>query len=200
MEIHDARFVVSNSDYKKCPSPDIPEYAFIGRSNVGKSSLINMLTGRKNLAKISGTPGKTRLINHFKINDSWYLVDLPGYGFAKISKTIRNEWEKMLQDYLLHRINLKNTFILIDSRLKPQNNDLGFISWFGENNLPFVILFTKSDKPSKAIMNSNLETHKNILAEMWEEIPVSIITSARTGKGKAEILSMIETLNQNFKR
>jgi GTP-binding protein len=198
MEIFDARFIVSNTGYLKCPVPDIPEFAFIGRSNVGKSSLINMLAGRKNLAKISGTPGKTRLINHFIINNSWYLVDLPGYGFAKISKSVRIKWEKMSQDYLLHRVNLINTFILIDSRLTPQKSDLEFISWFGEKNLPFVLIFTKSDKLSKSKLNSNLENYKSILLEYWEEAPVSVVTSARTGKGKDEILTMIAAMNKKM--
>jgi GTP-binding protein len=195
MEIYEAQFVISNTDYKKCPKPDLPEYAFIGRSNVGKSSLINMLTGRKNLAKISGTPGKTRLINHFKINQNWYLVDLPGYGFAKISKTIRFKWEKMLQDYLVHRNNLRNTFILIDSRLEPQRTDIEFITWFGEKNLPFALLFTKSDKLSRIELTNNLENYKSELAKHWEEIPVSIVTSAKTGRGKEEILLLIEAMN-----
>lgn len=194
MEIIDARFVVSSTDYLKCPIPEIPEFAFIGRSNVGKSSLINMLTGRKNLAKISGTPGKTRLINHFIINNSWYLVDLPGYGFAKISKSVRIKWEKMSQEYLLHRKNLTNTFILIDSRLEPQKSDIEFISWFGEKNLPFFLIFTKSDKLSKSKLSINLENYKNKLLEYWEEVPVSVVTSAKTGKGKEEILFFIETM------
>jgi len=195
MEIFDARFVVSNSDYLKCPVPDIPEFAFIGRSNVGKSSLINMLAGRKSLAKISGTPGKTRLINHFLINNSWYLVDLPGYGFAKISKSVRIKWEKMSRDYLRNRRNIINTFILIDSRLTPQKSDLEFIFWFGEMNLPFVLIFTKSDKLSKSKLISNLENYKSVLLEYWEEVPASVVSSAITGKGKDEILAMIAAMN-----
>jgi GTP-binding protein len=197
MIITDARFVVSNKDYSKCPLPDHPEFAFIGRSNVGKSSLINMLTGRKNLAKISGTPGKTKLINHFIINESWYLVDLPGYGFAKISKSSRAEWGKMLQDYLVNRNNLRNTFILIDSRLEPQKSDLKFISWFGINRLPFAILFTKCDKLSKTQLDINLQTYKIALAETWEEIPVCFVTSAKTGSGKSEVLNLIARLNED---
>jgi GTP-binding protein len=197
MEINDARFVVSNTDYLKCPPPDIPEYAFIGRSNVGKSSLINMLTGRKNLAKISGTPGKTRLINHFKINNSWYLVDLPGYGFAKISKSIRQKWERMIESYLLKRSNLITTFILIDSRLEPQKIDLDFMSWFGEKNLPFVILFTKTDKLSKSHLSKNIISYKLALLEYWDEAPVSVITSAKTKNGREEILAIIDDLNNN---
>jgi GTP-binding protein len=197
MEITQARFVVSNSDYLKCPQPDRPEYAFIGRSNVGKSSLINMLTGRKNLAKISGTPGKTQLINHFIINESWYLVDLPGYGFAKISKSVRLKWEKMIEDFLIHRANLRTTFILIDSRLEPQKSDIDFITWFGRKELNFVILFTKSDKISKNRLLTNMEKYKQGLLEQWEEPPLSIITSAKTGKGKDTVLQLIEEMNSN---
>jgi GTP-binding protein len=195
MVINEARFLMSNSNYLQCPKPELPEYAFIGRSNVGKSSLINMLTGRKGLAKISGTPGKTRLINHFIINDSWYLVDLPGYGFAKISKTIQFKWEKMLEDYLIHRSNLMTTFILIDARLEPQRADIEFISWFGEKELPFALLFTKTDKLSNTRVISNLENYKKILLEQWEEPPLSIITSAKTGKGKDQVLQYIEEMN-----
>jgi len=199
MEITDARFVVSNTDYAKCPKPELPEYAFIGRSNVGKSSLINMLTGRKNLAKISGTPGKTRLINHFIINNSWYLVDLPGYGFAKVSKTSRSGWEKMLHDYLLHRTNLITTFILIDSRLAPQKADIEFITWFGEKNLPFTLVFTKTDKLSKSQLLNNLKDYKQSLLIQWDEAPLSIITSARTGHGRDMVLQFIEEMNSGFK-
>lgn len=195
MVINDARFLMSNSNYLQCPKPELPEYAFIGRSNVGKSSLINMLTGRKNLAKISGTPGKTRLINHFIINNSWYLVDLPGYGFAKISKTIQFRWEKMLEDYLQNRSNLMTTFILIDSRLEPQRADIDFINWFGEKELPFALLFTKTDKLSKTRVINNLENYKKVLLQQWEEPPISIITSARTGKGKDLLLQYIEEMN-----
>jgi GTP-binding protein len=195
MVINDARILMSNSNYLQCPKPELPEYAFIGRSNVGKSSLINMLTGRKGLAKISGTPGKTRLINHFIINDSWYLVDLPGYGFAKISKTIQFKWEKMLEDYLIHRSNLMTTFILIDARLEPQRADIEFISWFGEKELPFALLFTKTDKLSNTRVISNLENYKKILLQQWEEPPLSILTSAKTGKGKDQVLQYIEEMN-----
>lgn len=199
MIITDARFIVSNTDYIQCPKPDIPEYAFIGRSNVGKSSLINMLTGRKNLAKTSNTPGKTRLINHFIINNNWYLVDLPGYGFAKISKSIQFKWEKMLEDYLLHRTNLITTFILIDSRLEPQNSDIDFISWFGEKSLPFALLFTKADKLSKSRLFNALEKYKRTLMEHWDEPPLSIITSAKTGEGKDQVLQLIEEMNSELK-
>jgi GTP-binding protein len=199
MIITDARFVVSNTDYIQCPKPDIPEYAFIGRSNVGKSSLINMLTGRKNLAKTSNTPGKTRLINHFIINNNWYLVDLPGYGFAKISKSVQFRWEKMIEDYLLHRTNLITTFILIDSRLEPQKSDIDFISWFGEKSLPFALLFTKADKLSKSRLFNGLEKYKRTLMEQWDEPPLSIITSAKTGEGKDQVLQLIEEMNSELK-
>ena len=192
MQVKQARFVVSNTNYLKCPPPNLPEYAFIGRSNVGKSSLINMLTGRKSLAKISGTPGKTQLINHFIINESWYLVDLPGYGFARISKSIKKKWDGMIQNYLLHRPNLVTTFILIDSRHDPQQIDLDFISWFGEKGKPFVLLFTKTDKLSKTKLAIHIEKYKNALLEQWEELPVSILTSAKTKRGKEDILQYIE--------
>jgi GTP-binding protein len=200
MEITQARFVVSNSDYLKCPPENYPEYAFIGRSNVGKSSLINMLTGRKKLAKISGTPGKTQLINHFIINENWYLVDLPGYGFAKISKSVSAKWEKMIENYLLHRKNLCATFLLIDSRLEPQKSDIDYINWFGEKELNFILLFTKSDKLSKSKLLSNMEKYKQILLEWWDEPPISIATSAKTGTGKAQVLQIIEEMNSGLKK
>lgn len=199
MEIRQAEFFVSNSDYSKCPKPVLPEYAFIGRSNVGKSSLINMLTGKKHLAKISGTPGKTQLINHFIINNSWYLVDLPGYGFARISKTIKEKWEKMISDYLQKRTNLVATFILVDSRLEPQQSDLDFITWFGEKELNFVLLFTKSDKISRNQLTSNLEKYKKVLMQYWDEPPVSIVTSSKTSAGKSQVLQMIEAFNDGWK-
>lgn len=196
MQIKQARFVISNTNHLKCPPSDIPEYAFIGRSNVGKSSLINMLTDRKSLAKISGTPGKTQLINHFMINEKWYLVDLPGYGFAKISKSIRQKWENMIWNYLINRSNLLTTFILVDARHEPQKSDLELINVFGEENLPFVILFTKIDKLSKRQLSLNIENYKKILSKYWEELPMSILTSAKTGTGKEDVLAYIaETLN-----
>lgn len=199
MEIQQAEFFVSNNDYSKCPKPAFPEYAFIGRSNVGKSSLINMLTGKKHLAKISGTPGKTQLINHFIINNSWYLVDLPGYGFARISKSIKVKWEKMISDYLQNRTNLVATFILVDSRLEPQKSDLDFITWFGEKELNFVLLFTKSDKISKNQLLSNLEKYKAVLLQYWDEPPVSIVTSSKTAAGKEQVLQLIEEFNTGWK-
>lgn len=199
MQINQARFVISNTNHLKCPSPDIPEYAFIGRSNVGKSSLINMIAGRKSLAKISGTPGKTQLINHFIINEKWYLVDLPGYGFARISKSISQKWENMIWNYLINRTSLVTTFILVDSRLEPQKSDLELINVFGEESLPFVLLFTKIDKLSKRQLSINIENYKKILSEHWEELPMSFLTSAKTGAGKDDILAYVkESMNINF--
>ena len=192
MEITEAKFVKSSPNHRLCPEVKLPEFAFIGRSNVGKSSLINMLTGRKGLAKISGTPGKTTLINHFLINESWYLVDLPGYGFAKTSKKNREAWEKMIFDYFANRENLVNTFILIDSRHKPLANDLELIEWFGESGLPFVLLFTKSDKPNQKELSRNLKSYRDTLLESWEEPPLSIVTSSTTNKGKEEVLNLLD--------
>ncbi|MBN2173231.1 MAG: YihA family ribosome biogenesis GTP-binding protein [Bacteroidales bacterium] len=196
MEISKAVFIKSSPDYKVCPEPDLPEFAFIGRSNVGKSSLINMLTGRKKLAKISGTPGKTQLINHFLINDTWYLVDLPGYGFAKKSKKIREQWEKMIFEYVGFRENLKTTFILIDSRIPPQQIDLELINWFGSKGLPFVLVFTKTDKISNKRLQENLDTYRETLMAEWEELPLSIISSATTGKGREELLGVIAEMGK----
>ncbi|MEZ5195404.1 MAG: ribosome biogenesis GTP-binding protein YihA/YsxC [Bacteroidales bacterium] len=197
MKISSARFVMSNTDHQKCPKPELPEYAFIGRSNVGKSSVINSLTNMKNLAKTSGTPGKTQLINHFMINESWYLVDLPGYGFAKISKDIRKNWELMINNYLLNRENLRATFILIDARHEPQKLDTDLISWFGEKGLPFILVFTKIDKLSKRQLSKNITDYRNFLMEDWDELPISILTSAKTGQGKEDILDLIEEMNGN---
>ncbi len=195
MEITKAAFVISNTDHKKCPAPTIPEYAFIGRSNVGKSSLINMITNHSKLAKVSGQPGKTQLINHFIINNSWYLVDLPGYGYAKVSKTMRSKWQKFIQDYLLLRTNLYCVFVLIDSRLEPQKIDLEFMQWLGENGIPFVILFTKADKLSKSVLAKNIEGYKSELLKSWETLPIYYITSAETKMGKTEVLEFIAKIN-----
>ena len=197
MIIKSSRFVMSNTDVKKCPTPNIPEYAFIGRSNVGKSSLINMLTGRKSLAKISGRPGKTRLINHFIINEDWYMVDLPGYGYAQASKTDRKIWKGFVKDYLTKRENLICTFVLIDARLKPQKIDLEFMMQMALRSLPFVIIFTKSDKVSKAQLNLNIQTYKKRMLEEWEQMPLYFISSAAKKKGKEEILNYIEELNHS---
>ncbi|MCD6112184.1 MAG: YihA family ribosome biogenesis GTP-binding protein [Bacteroidales bacterium] len=198
MHIKKAEFVISNSTYTKCPNALLPEYAFIGRSNVGKSSLINMLIGRKKLAKISSTPGKTQLINHFIINDSWYLVDLPGYGYAKTSKVNRSKWTKMISDYLLKRKNLLNTFILIDSRLSPQKIDLEFIEWMGINELPFIIVFTKIDKINKLKQKQNIDIYVKELHKSWEELPDIFISSAVKNIGKEQILDFIEKTNKIF--
>lgn len=179
----------------------MPEYAFIGRSNVGKSSLINRLFERKNLARISSTPGKTRLINHFLVNNEWYLVDLPGYGYARISKKERDKWEVMIHSYLTQRQNLVNTFVLIDSRIEPKKSDLDFINWFGEQELPFTIVFTKTDKLTANAMASNIAAFKAKLSEEWDELPTMFVTSAESGRGRDEILNFImegNTIYQAF--
>lgn len=195
MVIRSATFVKSSSKIGECPSPAHPEYAFIGRSNVGKSSLVNALTGSKQLAKISGKPGKTQLINHFIINDSWYLVDLPGYGYAKVSKTQREVFSKMTADYILQRENLQCVFVLVDSRLEPQKVDEQFINWLGENGIPFVLVFTKTDKLSSGKLNSSLAHYKKHLHQFWDELPTMFITSAVTQRGRDEILAFIEGIN-----
>ena len=200
MDIKTATFTVSNSTYKKCPKPDRPEYAFIGRSNVGKSSLINMLVGNKSLAKTGSNPGKTQLINHFEINNSWYLVDLPGYGYARISKTSREKWSKMIQDYLLYRENLMNVFLLIDSRIPPQAIDLDFITFLGSNGIPFSIVFTKIDKGKQREVEANIAVYKKRLLETWEELPTIIKTSSVTHYGKDHILTVIEQINPLFEQ
>lgn len=195
MEIKEARFLVSNTDIDKCPAPNKPEYAFIGRSNVGKSSLINMLTNRKSLAKISGNPGKTQLINHFLINETWYLVDLPGYGYAKIGRQERKKWEKFVRKYILLRENLYCLFVLIDSRHEPQPIDLEFMEWLGLSQVPFGIVFTKTDKLKPGELESNIEKYKTRMLESWETMPPSFTSSATTGEGKKEILKFIEKVN-----
>ena len=200
MDIKTATFTVSNSTYKKCPKPDRPEYAFIGRSNVGKSSLINMLVGNKSLAKTGANPGKTQLINHFEINNSWYLVDLPGYGYARISKTSREKWSKMIQDYLLYRENLMNVFLLIDSRIPPQAIDLDFITFLGSNGIPFSIVFTKIDKGKQREVEANIAVYKKRLLETWEELPTIIKTSSVTHYGKDHLLTVIEQINPLFEQ
>ncbi len=194
MVVNKAVFVESNSDWKKCGKHASPEFAFIGRSNVGKSSLINRITGQKNLAKTSSTPGKTLLINHFLINDSWYLVDLPGYGFAKISKEGRDKLEKMIKGYVLQREELVNLFVLVDCRLEPQKIDLEFMEFLGVNGVPFSIVFTKADKLSNAKLNANLSAYKDILLESWEELPPIFVTSSESGIGKDELLGYIESI------
>mgnify|MGYP001158421479 CR=1 FL=1 len=195
MKIKKASFVISNTDYKLCPSGEKPEYAFIGRSNVGKSSLINALADNKYLAKISGTPGKTQLINHFIINDFWYLVDLPGYGYAKISKTERAKFHKMISQYLINRHTLVCLFVLIDSRHKLQEIDSEFMTWLAENNIPFTIVFTKTDKLGKNIINKNLANFKKSMLNNWEEIPKIFTTSAKEKTGLNQITDYIQELN-----
>lgn len=198
MQVKSAEFVKSSAETSQCPESSLPEYAFIGRSNVGKSSLINMLTDRKGLAKISGTPGKTQLINHFIINDNWYLVDLPGYGYAKVSKKLRKEFNKIITDYLINRQNLVCVFMLIDSRHEPLKNDLEFITWLGENEVPFVLTFTKTDKLTSSELNKNLKSYKSKLLQEWESLPKIISTSSTTKIGKEEILNFIEETNASL--
>ena len=194
MKIKSVSFVVSNTDHKKCPEDGLPEFAFIGRSNVGKSSLINLLTGNKKLAKISSTPGKTQLINHFVINNQWYLVDLPGYGYAKVSKSARSNWEKFIADYLTNRKSLMNIFILLDSRLEPQKIDLEFINWCGEKQLPFVLVFTKIDKLSSSALQRNTSKFKKEMLKTWEEMPPIFSTSSISGFGNEPILNYIDQI------
>lgn len=198
MIVKQSEFVISNTDIKKCPSPTIPEYAFIGRSNVGKSSLINSITKRKSLAKTSGKPGKTQLINHFIINESWYLVDLPGYGYASVSKKQRLEFAKFIRTYLLERKNLMCLFVLIDSRLKPQKIDFEFMTWLGEVNIAFVICFTKLDKLSKTVAQKNITFYKEEMLKTWEELPQMFYTSSVKEMGQKEILSFIGDTNTLF--
>ncbi len=198
MIIKDAHFVSSNSKIDKLPKDNMPEYAFIGRSNVGKSSLINALVQRKGLAKTSSTPGKTIAINHFVVNNSWYLVDLPGYGYAQRSKKSREEWRVILANYISRRRNLICTFVLVDSRIEPQDSDVGFMEWLGENQVPFCIVFTKADKISKAELNRNVEAYKQRLLEDWEELPQLFITSSETKLGREEILDFIEGQNKEL--
>lgn len=192
MTIKTAIFLKSSTSVSQCPTPDLPEFAFIGRSNVGKSSLINMLAGKKGMAKTSGTPGKTRLINHFIINDSWYLVDLPGYGFARISRKARAEWENMIKNYLKIRRNLMCIFLLVDARLSPQASDLEMMDWIAEQGRLFVIVFTKADKLSKRALAENIEKYRDHVIKEWEVPPVSIISSSNTTEGKDEILTLIK--------
>lgn len=199
MKINQASFLMSNSTYQQCPKADKPEYAFIGRSNVGKSSLINSIVRKKNLAKTSQTPGKTQLINHFFINEDWYLVDLPGYGYAKVSKVEREKFEKMINEYLTLRTNLVCTFVLIDVRHEPQKVDVEFMQKLGENGLPFCIVFTKADKLSNTAVNRNLAVYEQIMLETWEEMPQYFVTSSVNGTGREEILDYIDELNQGFK-
>jgi len=200
MIIKTAEFVISNTKLSLCPEADRAEYAFIGRSNVGKSSLINYITNHKKLAKTSQTPGKTQLINHFMINEEWYLVDLPGYGYARTSKTNRVKWEQFISEYILQRETLLNLFVLIDSRLPPQQIDLDFMEWLGEKGIPFAIVFTKTDKLSSTKLKKNLLLYKKEMLKAWEEMPINF-TSSATGKvGKEAILNYISAINEGYSK
>jgi GTP-binding protein len=196
MDIKSAAFVSSFTDYQQCPEIDIPEYAFVGRSNVGKSSLINMLLDRKNLAKTSQTPGKTQLINFFLINNSWHLVDLPGYGFAKVKKSIRKDFNRIIKDYAEFRTNLVCLFVLIDARHKPQQNDWQFMQWLGERQIPFAIIFTKTDKLKELALERNIQFYKQEMLKEWESLPDLFLTSAENKRGRDELLDYIGRLNQ----
>ncbi len=196
MIIKTATFVKSSSRWQECPEAAMPEYAFIGRSNVGKSSLINAMLNHKDLAKTSGTPGKTQLINHFLVNDEWYLTDLPGYGYARVSKSIRRDFEKLITNYILNRKNLVNLFILVDARHAPQKIDLEFIEWVGEHGIPFSLVFTKADKLKPMELQKNVEHYKAELLKSWEELPELYVTSAEKKTGGEEILSFISRTNE----
>ena len=198
MKIQSAEFVISNTDVQKCPKERIPEYAFIGRSNVGKSSLINMLMQRKDLAKTSGKPGKTQLINHFKINDSWFLVDLPGYGYAQVSKSKRKSFQKFIEDYFLKREQLVCTFVLVDVRHDPQKIDIAFMQFLGENQIPFCIIFTKADKLGSSKLNKQVVSYKKKLLQTWEEVPTSFVTSSTSRMGRDEFLNFIDNVNKDI--
>ncbi len=199
MEIRSAEFVISNTDVDKCPKGHLPEYAFIGRSNVGKSSLINMLTKRPKLAMTSSTPGKTLLINHFLVNKEWYLVDLPGYGYASRGKNVRADLRRIIEDYILEREQMTNLFVLVDSRLEPQKIDLEFIEWLGENGVPFAIIFTKTDKLAGGRVKTNVTNYLEKLKEQWEELPPHFLSSAEKKTGRNEILDYIEQINRSLK-
>ena len=201
MKIKTADFIISNSDVAKCPKDRIAEYAFIGRSNVGKSSLINMITDRNKLAKTSGRPGKTQLINHFKINNEWFLVDLPGYGYAKVSKSIKKTFQSFIKQYFLNREQLICTFVLIDSRLEPQKIDLEFMEFLGENGIPFCIIFTKADKLKLNELNKNIQFYsKKMTSTLWEEMPTYFATSATNSTGKKELLNYIDQINNQLEK
>lgn len=198
MEISNAEFVISNTDVKKCPPGTFPEYAFIGRSNVGKSSLINMLTGRKGLAMTSATPGKTMLINHFLINKSWYIVDLPGYGYARRGLKVQKQIKNIIESYILQREQMTNLFLLIDSRLEPQPIDMDFIEWLGDHGVPFAIVFTKADKLKGGRLNNNINQYIKKLHEQWEELPPYFVTSSDNRMGRNELLNYIENINKEL--
>ena len=198
MQIKTAEFVVSNQEVAKCPTNKLPEYAFIGRSNVGKSSLINMLTNQKNLAKTSGRPGKTQLINHFLINKEWFLVDLPGYGYARVSKSAKKTFQRFITAYFKERKQLISAFVLVDIRHAPQTVDLAFMQWLGEHGIPFSIIFTKADKLRPKAIEDHIDTYKNILLETWEEFPNYFITSSTNYTGKDALLNYIDTINEDL--
>ena len=200
MDITSAEFTISNTDVQKCPEGSFPEYAFIGRSNVGKSSLINMLTGRKGLAMTSATPGKTMLINHFLINKSWYIVDLPGYGYAKRGQKGKKQIRNIIESYILQRQQMTNLFVLIDSRLAPQAIGLQFIEWLGENAIPFAIVFTKADKLKGGRLNNNISQYLQKLQEQWEELPPYFVTSSENRLGKKELLDYMESINKDLNK
>ena len=199
MAIKKAEFVMSNSQVSKCPKENLPEYAFIGRSNVGKSSLINMLTNQKSLAKTSARPGKTQLINHFKIDNSWFLVDLPGYGYARVSKTTKRVFQQFITKYFEERTQLVSAFVLVDVRHEPQKIDVAFMQWLGEHNIPFAIIFTKADKLKPLAIERNVAAYQQVLLEMWEEFPPYFVTSAENRVGKEELINYIETINEQVK-
>jgi GTP-binding protein len=199
MVIRSAKFVSSSPTIASCPKPNLPEYAFIGRSNVGKSSLINMITGIKALAKVSQTPGKTQIINHFIINDTWYLVDLPGYGYAKVSKSSRKIFSEMITKYILNRENLHCLFVLIDSRLEPQEIDIAFINWLGQNQIPFSLIFTKTDKINTPTLQNNIAIYKKEMLNYWEELPKIFSCSAVTRTGREDIIEYIGEINARSK-
>lgn len=194
MEVKSAEFVISNTDISKCPKPNMPEFAFIGRSNVGKSSLINMLANKQSMAKTSSTPGKTQLINHFIINKKMYWVDLPGYGFAKVSQSKRGDWTKMIWEYIEQRANLANLFVLIDSRHSPQAKDIDFINKLGEKQIPFSIIFTKADKELQKVVSANIKSFKTALSKTWDEMPIAFVSSAVKRQGRKEILEFIDSM------
>lgn len=198
MIITKAEFIISNSDVSKCPKEILPEYAFIGRSNVGKSSLINMLTNNKNLAKTSGKPGKTQLINHFKINNNWFLVDLPGYGYARVSKSTKKVFQKFITQYFEKRKQLILAFVLVDIRHEPQTIDVDFMQWLGENQIPFAIIFTKADKLKPEAIKRNVATYQEKMLDFWEEMPTYFVTSSSNRMGKEEVLAYIDQINQSL--
>ncbi len=198
MNIQTAEFIISNTDHRQCPHDGKPEYAFIGRSNVGKSSLINMLTNRKGLAMTSSTPGKTMLINHFLINGEWYLVDLPGYGYARRGKEGREKLRVIIEDYILEREALTNLFVLVDSRHEPQKIDLEFMEWLGENGIPFAIVFTKADKQGSGKLQMNVNAYKEKLLESWEELPPIFVTSSEKAEGREVLLNYINEINRSL--